>query len=329
MQRWDVKILAMAMAGLGFSAGAAAAAPTVAVSIAPLAGIAAAVMADAGKPTLLLPPGQSPHHAALKPSQARALTRTDVVLWIGPDMEMGLDKALDARPEDWVKAHVMTAMSLPGVTLRQFRHLEEIGPDEREPAHEDAHEKPHAGETHAAEEHHHHHGSANPHLWLDPANGAAIAQALAERLAALDAAHAALYRANAARFAASLETLKGDLAARLSGLGGKGFVVFHDAYAYFEEPFGLTAVAALTLDPGQPIGGKHLSEVRDKVRATGAVCVFADEQASKQAVAGMARDLGLRVGTLDPIGAHVAPGPDAYPALLRNLAEAYRACLGK
>ncbi|MGE4528937.1 MAG: zinc ABC transporter substrate-binding protein [Rhodospirillaceae bacterium] len=326
MQRWDVKILALAVVGFGLSAGTAAAAPTVAVSIAPLAGIAAAVMAEAGTPTLLLPPGQSPHHAALKPSQARALAQTDVVLWIGPDMEMGLDKALDARPEDWVKAHVMTAMTLPGMTLKPFRHLEEIGPDEHE--HKDEHEHGRK-DAHEAEEHHHHHGSVNPHLWLDPANAAVIAQALAERLAALDAAHAALYRANAARFAASLDALKGDLSARLSGLGGRGFVVFHDAYAYFEEPFGLTAVAALTLDPGQPIGGKHLSEVRDKVRATGAVCVFADEQAPKQAVSGMARDLGLKVATLDPIGTRVAPGPDAYPALLRNLAEAYRACLGK
>lgn len=329
MQRWDVKILAMAVVGLGLSGGTAAAAPAVAVSIAPLAGIAAAVMAGAGEPTLLLPPGQSPHHAALKPSQARALAQTDVVLWIGPDMEMGLDKALDARPEDWAQAHVMTAMRLPGMTLRPFRHLEEIGTDEhgREDKGKDAHADEHK-DAHEAEEHHHH-GSVNPHLWLDPANAAVIAQALAERLAALDAPHAALYRTNAARFAASLDTLKGDLAARLSGLGGKGFVVFHDAYEYFEAPFGLTAVAALTLDPGQPIGGKHLSEVRDKVRATGAACVFADEQAPKQAVAGLARDLGLKVGTLDPIGARVAPGPDAYPALLRNLAEAYRACLTK
>jgi len=324
MQRRGVKILVMAALALGAWQTRAVAAPSVAVSIAPLAGIAAAVMRDAGTPSLLLSPGQSPHHAALKPSQARTLARADVVLWIGPDMEAGLDKALDARPEAWRRAHVMTAMDLPGMTLRRFRPLTAIGPDD----HDHGKAAPHDAAAHGAEEHHHH-GSINPHVWLDPANAVAIAQALAERLEILDAPHAALYRANVDRFAASMETAKADLAARLSGLGGKGFVVFHDAYAYFEEPFGLSAVAALTLDPGQPIGGRHLSEVRDQVRAAGAVCVFADEQAPKQSVDALAHDLGLRVGTLDPLGAHVAVGPDAYGKLLRNLAEGYRACLDR
>ncbi|MBN2752149.1 MAG: zinc ABC transporter substrate-binding protein, partial [Rhodospirillaceae bacterium] len=282
MQRRDVKILAfgLVMATCGLTT-AQAQVPKVVTSIAPLSGIAAAVMKDIGTPTVLLPPGQSPHHAALKPSQARALAGADVVLWIGPDMEAGLDKALDARPQAWFSSHVMTAMSLPGMTLRPFRHLEKIGVDDDR--HNDHHDekvassqgpkKPAMGAESDAG--HHHHGTINPHLWLDIDNAVVIAGALADRLAVLDAEHAERYHHNAAVFADSLVGVKKDIAARLSGLEGKGFVVFHDAYAYFEAPFGLGAVAALTLDPAQPIGGQHLIDVRDKVRTTGAVCIFA------------------------------------------------------
>ncbi len=322
MQRCDVRILMFGF-GLVLCGGGDAAlakAPKVAASIAPLEMIAAAVMGDMGMPALLIPPNQSPHHGALKPSQARALAEADVVLWIGPDLEAGIDKALDARSAAWVAAHALTALTLPEVTRRSFRHLDEIKGEAV------AHD--HDGDKVAGESEYHHHGNIDPHLWLDPDNAVAIAKALAERLAALDAAHAVDYRGNADCFAASLEILKSDLAQSLDGVRGKGFVVFHDAYQYFEVRFGLSAVAALTLDPSRPIGGRHLREVQGKVRGAGAVCVFADAQAPKSAVVGLARDLGIKAGTLDPFGVGLGAKPESYAVLLRRLADGYRACLG-
>lgn len=328
--------LGMPLLGLalisGSATGAVAAEPKVVVSIAPLAGIAAAVMGDAAKPTVLLPPNQSPHHGALKPSQARALAEADLVLWIGPDLEAALDTALDAMPDAWVAQHAVSALVLKDVARKPFRHLETLeievhGKDEHK--HDEKDEHKHAGEKDAHEAHDHdHHGDVDPHVWLDPANATAIARALAERLALLAPERAQVYRDNADRFAGAMTALKSELAAQLEGVRGRPFVVFHDAYQYFETRFGLNAVAALTLDPSQPIAGRHLIGVRDRVRAVGATCVFADAQASHDAVKGIARDLGLKAGELDPLGVGIAADANAYPALLRRLAESYRACLG-
>lgn len=306
-------------------ASAEAAPPRVVASIAPLGMIAAAVMGDVASPVVLLPPAQSPHHGALKPSQARALADADVVVWIGPNMEMGVDKALDARPAEWLRDRIFTVSELPGVALLPGRGLNEIGDGH---GHDHDHDRAHKAEhDHNPGEAHDHHDGGDPHLWLSPDNAAAIAAALAERLASIDGERAAQYRANAKAFAASLEVLKSDLAARLQGARGKGFVVFHDAYQYFETPFGLTAVAALTLDPSRPIGGRHLQEVRDKVRAVGAVCIFADAQASPDSVGNLARQLGVKSATLDPLGFGLKPTAKAYSLLLQRLAESFRGCL--
>jgi len=311
--------------GMVFLAGPAAAAPRVVASIAPLASVAAAVMEGVGKPRVILEAWQSPHSAMLKPSQARAIEGADLVLWVGPALEGGLDRILDARSEDWRRTHVLTAMALPNVALRPFRHLEEIGA----PGHEAAAEghDPHR-EAAAGEHQHHHAGGTDPHLWLDPDNAVAIADALAERLAVLDEGNAVRYRTNVRTFRNAVGALKADLAATLAPVKGKAYVVFHDAYQYFEIPLGMAASAALTLDPAHPVGGRHLLAVREAVARTHAVCVFAEPQAPRAAVKKLAGDLGMRSSILDPLGAKAAPEPKGYAVLLKRLAGNLADCLG-
>lgn len=304
MQRRDA--FPAALAFLLAAHPAAAAAPKVAASIAPLAGIAAAVLGEDGPPALLLPSDRSPHRGALQASQTRVLADADVVLWIGPDLERGIGAALDAMPPTWVAEHTLRAEAVQGVRRRPLRRF--AGDAE-----------PTEGRT----------GGDDPHLWLDPGNAAAIARALAERLAILEPPRAAVYRANAERFAGSMTALEADLAESLAPVRGRRFVVFHDAYRYFETAFGLEAVAALTDEPGEPIGGRRLAEVRARAEADGAVCVFADAQAPEGAVTGIARDLGLKPGVLDPLGAGLEPGVDSYAILLKRLAEAFRGCLAR
>lgn len=322
MQRRDATIAALAFL---LAVSPAEAAPKVAASIAPLAGVAAAVMGEDGPPVLLLPPGRPPHSVAFPPSQARALAEADVVLWIGPGMETGLEAALGAMPPAWVAQHALTVLYLRGVARKPSRDLG-ASADTASAVHA-GHGAPAGGHGDAPAEGHGGHGGVDPHLWLDPANAAAIARALAERLAIIEPARAGIYRANAERFAASTTALSTDIAEMLAPVRGRRFVVFHDAYQYFEVPFGLEAVAALALEPGQPIGGRRLDEVRARARETGAACVFADAQAPEGAVDGIARDLGLKPGLLDPLGAPLEPGVDSYATLLKRLAEAYRSCL--
>ncbi len=189
MQRRVLSFLVWLMGIWAFGgASAEAAPPRVVASIAPLGMIAAAVMGDVAAPAVLLPPGQSPHHGALKPSQARALADADLVVWIGPNMEMGVDKALDARPADWLRDRTFTVSELPGVALLPGRRLNAIGDGH---GHEHEHDRK-SGHDHKPGEEHDHHGGEDPHLWLSPDNAAAIAAALAERLASIDGERAAL-----------------------------------------------------------------------------------------------------------------------------------------
>lgn len=323
MQRRGLSILTIGLGLFLLRVPMAEATPKVVASIAPLAGIASAVMGEGARPEVLLPPGQSPHQGALRPSQARALADADVILWIGPELETALDTAFDAMPEAWVGQHALSAMLLPKVVRKPFRHLETLAPAPAEHGH--GHE---GKDEHGEGDGHGHHGGIDPHLWLDPANATAIAAALAERLALIEPERASEYRANAKRFGDAMTGLKAELTERLEPVRGRNFVVFHDAYQYFEAPFGLAAVAALTLDPSQAIGGRHLIAVRERAQAVKAVCIFADAQAPRDAVAGIARDIGLKVGTLDPIGAEIDPAADSYATLLKRLADSYLACLG-
>jgi zinc transport system substrate-binding protein len=115
--------------------------------------------------------------------------------------------------------------------------------------------------------------------------------------------------------------------AELAPVHDAPFIVFHDAYQYFEHRFGVTAAGTITVNPGTDPGAGRLTEIRDTVRERGAVCVFAEPQFEPRLLDVVTEGTGARTGTLDPLGADIAPGPDLYPALIRSLADSMRACL--
>ena len=177
-------------------------------------------------------------------------------------------------------------------------------------------------------EHHHEHGGVDPHIWLDPANGAVITSAIANELIEIDPAHAEKYRENEKKLLASLTTLRNDLGDQLAPVQDKPYVVFHDAYQYLEAGFGLNGVGSVTVSPEQKPGAKRLHEIEDKIRDTGAVCVFAEPQFRPAIVKAIVADTGAHIGTLDPLGANIAKGPDAYQAIIKQNVDALADCLG-
>ncbi len=106
------------------------------------------------------------------------------------------------------------------------------------------------------------------------------------------------------------------------------FAVFHDAFPYFEARYALRALGALTVNPAVPPGARRLASLRARLRQLGAACVFAEPQFRPAVVAALAEGSGARVARLDPLGAALAPGPEAYFTLMRNLADALADCLG-
>lgn len=292
---------------VALAAAPAAAAPRVAVDIPPVASIAARVMAGLGAPEPILPPGASPHGYALRPSEAARLQEAEVVVWVGPALTPWLADPIDALAGD---ARVVTLAELPGLTLLPPRAGEGFDPHENE-----------LEDEHAP-------AALDPHLWLDPVNGAAIAAGLAAALGQADPANAAAYAANARAFAAETETLAARIADVLAPVRGRRFVVFHDAYQYFERRFEIPAAASIALQDGVSPGAARVRELRELMRAEDVACAFAEPQFEPRLLATLTEGTGVRTATLDPLGAALAPGPSLYPELLTSLATSLATCLG-
>ena len=283
--------------------------PRVVASIKPLHSLAAALTEGVSEPVRLLPDGASPHAYSLRPSDMRALAEADIVVWIGPQLEAFLERPLAATHE---QARIIRVIALPALTTHPLQDLH---------AHHDhdGHAHGHAAQDEA--------NAVDAHVWLDPRNALAVVDALEQALIEQDAERATTYRENAERLRTRLRALDLALAERMKGLGEARYVVFHDAYQYFERRYGLSHAAALTLDPARTPGARRVAEVRAIIRDTGARCVFAEPQFRPALVDTLIADTDARHATLDPIGSDIPAGPDAYPQLLLRLADNLEACL--
>lgn len=274
-------------------------------SIKPLQLIAAAVQADLGQPEALLPPGASPHHFALRPSDVRKAQQADLLYWIGPDLENFLPRVLAGRDKPSV-----AVQTLPGLALRHFG--EDAG-DEDEHHHHDADEH----------DHDHRPGSLDAHLWLLPANARVIAAKMAADLAAADPANAARYQANLAAFEQRLAALDGQLQARLAPLAGKPFFVFHQAFDYFEAAYGLRHAGVFSAASEVQPGARAVAAMRERLQAAGPACVFSEPPLRPRLAETLSAGLPVTLAELDALGAKARN----YEQLLNDLAGQLAGCL--
>jgi len=303
-----------ALAAVLFAATPALAeAPKVVASIKPVHSLVASVMQGVGEPALVVRGAASPHTYSMKPSDAKALAEADLVFWIGPELEGFLAKPLKATAK---KAKTVELLEVQGVSLLDARE----GGAWDSHGHEKAHD-------HSSAKHEHGHEEANTHIWLDPDNARAMVDAIAAALTQKDPANAAAYKANAERTARGIDDLDAELKAMLAPVKGKPFVVFHDAYQYFEAHYGLNGVGAITVNPERRPSAKRLSDIRAKITSLGAACVFAEPQFEPALVDTIVEGTSARKGTLDPEGADLSDGPDLYFTLMRNVAASLKGCL--
>ncbi|OBS08517.1 zinc ABC transporter substrate-binding protein [Acidihalobacter prosperus] len=288
------------------------AATHVVASIKPIDSLVAGVMAGTGeRPHLLVPGAASPHTYSLRPSDMAALSSAQVVFWVGPMLETFLARPLAQLPSG---VRVVALARAPGVRLLPVR----VGFGVAQEEHDDAHESP---DTHAGD------AGINPHIWLDPRNAEAMVREIARTLSAVDPAHAARYRANADALEARLRRLDDALQRTLAPVRGVPFMVFHDAYAYFDARYRLNAVGALTVEPSLPPGARRVEAAREAIRHYGVRCVFREPEFASPLIRTVTAGRDVRVGVLDPLGADLKPGPDLYFRLMRNLGAHLEACL--
>lgn len=156
-----------------------------------------------------------------------------------------------------------------------------------------------------------------------------MAREIEKTLSAADPDNAATYHANLEAVLGRLDKLETEIRSMLEPVKGKGFIVFHDAYQYFESRFGLNAAGSITVNPDVMPGAERIDQIVKKVRDLGATCVFAEPQFEPKLISVVMEGTQAKSGILDPLGAGLEAGPDLYFELIRGMAKSIRACLGE
>lgn len=282
------------------SSAAIAQAPVVLTSIKPIQMIVQELMVDVSQPQVLLNSNTSPHDYALRPSDVKKVVGADLVIWFGHDLEPFLEKVVTKQK------HVIELSKIDGLTLREF------------------------GESHSEEDHHgHDHGSYDPHFWLGYQPTLQVAKAISQQLSELDNQHAALYETNYQRFAKQLAEKREEVTQRLAPIKDEGYFVFHDAYGYFEQDYGLNQLGHFTVSPDRKPGAKTLIAIRTALAEKQAKCVFTEPQFTPAVVESVTRGSDAKVGVLDPIGSSITVKTGSYFTFIDQLASNFATCLAE
>jgi zinc transport system substrate-binding protein len=306
--------LALIASTMLFAPNAALAAPDVVVSIKPIHSLVASIMEGVAEPGLILKGAGSPHTYQMKPSDADALQNATLIFWVGPEFERFMEKPMESLGG---KAKVIELEKAAGLTLLPTRESGTFEPhaDEAEHAHAEG-----EGHDHGDEEH-------DLHIWLSTANAKVMASEIASSLAAADPANAARYHQNLTKLDARLDALAAEIKTTVAPVKDKPFIVFHDAYQYFEKEFGVNVAGSITVTPENMPGAARISEIHEKLKTLGASCVFAEPQFEPKLINVVLEGTKSKTGTLDPEAATLTEGPDLYFELMRGLAGSLKNCL--
>ena len=195
--------------------------------------------------------------------------------------------------------------------------------DEHE-EHGDEHDE--HGDEHDEHAHHdgHNHGEFDIHFWLDPEIAKTIVQIAAKEMSEIDPGNASKYETNAAKALNELDQLINDTRGKINK--DATYVVFHDAYQYFEQRFGIEVIGALTVNPEVLPGAKQLAEIREVIEHEGVNCLFSEPQFNPSIAETIASDTGVKAAVLDPLGAELEPGKDLYFDLISDMASSFESC---
>ena len=292
---------------------AAAEPPRVVADIAPVHALVSMVMEGVGEPTLLIPTSASPHGHSLRPSEADALQNANLVFWIGEALTPWMESSIDTLAKD---AKTIELLSAYGLTLLEFREEAIFENHDHEHEHEGAHH-----------EDEHHHEGVDPHAWLAPENAIIWLDLIAEELAEVDPENAPQYRQNATSGISIITLASTQIMKDLSDVQDTPFIVFHDAYHYFEASFGVEALASVSVSDATAPGPKRVQELRNLVEEADIKCIFTEPQFDPRMAQTVIEGSDAQIGTLDPLGSGIDLGSSFYPELLNAMAQSMRDCL--
>ena len=285
----------------------------VVTSIKPIHSLASHVMDGVGKPNVIVDGYNSPHGFSLKPSHAKMIENADLIIWVGEDLEAFLEKPLDSIAK---KAKKVELMDLKGIKKLKFREKNIFEGHDDHGHKEDKHDD-HGHEGHA-------HGEHDPHIWLDPMNAKVIIKEITNQLVKLDSVNSAKYKANSREAISDIDALTKSIKKDLNK--NSRVVVFHDAYQYFENRFGIKVLGALTVNTDVLPGAEQLAEIREVIEHEKVNCIFSEPQFNPSIIKTIAKDTNIKTGVLDPLGATIDKGKGMYSDLLKNMSSSFKGC---
>lgn len=308
----------------GTAGGPPGEATNVVVTIKPIHSLVAQVMDGVGTPLLLVEGSASPHSFSLKPSQVGAINRAAVFFRVSEWLEPFTGKVARVLPST---VELVSLIDTPGLErlARRKTGTFETHDHAGEHAHREGHGHDHTHEhavtmvTDGVSD-----GVVDSHIWLDPENAKRLVSRIADVLSRHYPAHAAKFAANAATARVRIDDLAGALQNDLGAVKDRPFIVFHDAYQYFDVRFGLNAVGSITVSPDVRPSAKRLSALRKRIRSLKAACVFAEPMYQPRLVQAVIEGTDARSGTLDPEGMLLEPGAELYEKLMRGRGRSER-----
>lgn len=273
--------------------------PNILVSIKPIHSLTQAITADITEAQLLIQGFQSPHDYYLKPSDRRKISRADIIIFASDNIESFLP-AISRQ----YKAHqsIINLSKITGIQLLKAR---------------------------SQDAQHDHHDSLDGHIWLSISNAEIMARYLADFFAQQDPAHAAQYNANAQKLLSRLSQLKAQIRTRLKNLHTPRYLMFHDAFQYFEHEFQLSPARYVTTSPEHISGVRRIQSLKQHIKQNNIQCIFYEPPEVPSIIQTLADDQAIKVLPLDPVGAHLDSGPKLYFTLIEEIASKLHECMAK
>ena len=288
----------------------------VVASIKPIHSLVSAVMQGVGEPSLLIEGAGSPHNYSLKPSQANELQKANLIFWIGHDLEAFLERSIENIAPQAVSVPLIESHGIKTLPFREGASFDEHDHEKHDEHGHDKHDE-------------HDHGEFDPHVWLDPNNAKILVAEIEEQLTKIYPKHADTFANNANTITKELDALTDEINLELKDVKSKGYIVFHDAYQYFERRFDMSALGSITVSPEVMPGVNRIRKLQQKVKQLEAICVFSEPQFEPKLVATITENTSAGSGVLDPLGASIEKGPQLYFKLIRNMALSLKECLSK
>ena len=324
----------------------------VVTSIKPLHSLASYLMDGVGKPDLIVDGYNSPHGFSMKPSHAKMLQNADLIFWVGEDLESFLEKPLQSIAK---KAEKIELMEIKGLNVLKFRernifdehdhddhakkeddHDDHDDHAKKEDDHDDHDDHAKKEDDHDDHDDHdkkedghdehegHAHGEYDPHIWLDPLNAKVILKEMTEHLIENDSKNASTYKSNLDKALNDIDKLTMEVMTELNK--STSSIVFHDAYQYFEERFNVNILGAFTVNTDVMPGAEQLAEIREIIEHDKVKCIFSEPQFNPDIIKAVAKDMNIKTGVVDPLGATLNPGKDLYFDLIRNMSASFKGC---